>query len=111
MEYLITKENGYNVGKKTSNCECVDINLDQGEVFTLLGDQRGSIIQNLRGVVWITQENDADDYKIFKGEEFTISKSGKVIVQGVPTARIRITAAEDAAAEGLEESEAVQTIR
>jgi hypothetical protein len=82
MEYLIAKENGYNVGKKTSNCECVDINLDPGEVFTLLGDQRGALVRNLRGVVWITQENDADDYKIREGEEFTVSKTGRVIVQG-----------------------------
>jgi hypothetical protein len=99
MEYLIAKENGYNVGKKTSNCECVDINLDPGEVFTLLGDQRGALVRNLRGVVWITQENDADDYKIREGEEFTVSKTGRVIVQGVPAARIRIFAAEDTGAE------------
>lgn len=95
MDYLITKENGYSVGKKTSNCDCVDINLDPGEVFTLLGDQRGAMIRNLRGVVWITQENDADDYKIQEGEEFTVSRTGRVIVQGVPAARIRIFAAED----------------
>ncbi len=99
MEYLISKENGYSVGKKTSNCDCVDINLDLGEVFTLLGDQRGAMIKNLRGVVWITQENDADDYKMQEGEDFTVSRTGSVIVQGVPTARIRIFAAEDIGAE------------
>jgi hypothetical protein len=104
MEYLITKENGLSVGKKTSNCDCVDLNLDQGEVFTMLGDQRNAVIRNLRGVVWITQENDSDDYKIFKGDEFVVSKSGKVILQGVPTARIRITSADDIEAMILEGS-------
>ena len=99
MDYLITKENGYSVGKKTSNCDCVDVNLDPGEVFTLLGDQRGAVIKSLRGAVWITQEKDADDYKILKGEEFTVSRTGRVIVQGVPAARIRIFAAEDISAE------------
>lgn len=102
MEYLITKENGLSVGKKTSNCECIELNLDQGEVFTLIGDQRNAVIQSLRGNVWVTQENDSDDYKILEGEEFIVTKSGKVILQGVPIARIRITPAEEISSRALE---------
>lgn len=111
MEYLITKENGLSVGKKTSNCECIELNLDSGEVFTLIGDQRNTAIQSLRGIVWITQENDADDYKIREGEEFTVTKSGKVILQGVPVARIRVTPAEENSSKVSAETELVELER
>jgi hypothetical protein len=90
MEYVIKSKNGLNIGKKTSSCECVDINLDEGEIFTLMGDQRQTAIENLSGVLWITQEDDITDYKFNQGERFTITHSGKVIIQGMPSARFRL---------------------
>ena len=94
MEYVITNRAGVSIGKKTSNCDCIELNLDSGEIFTLFGDQRQAIIENLRGVVWITQEKDTIDYKISQGERFLVTQPGKVVIQGIPQARIRLLPAE-----------------
>ena len=89
MEYMITDKSGLNFGKKTSICECIEQELSPGELFTLFGDQRESIIQSVAGSLWITQENDTDDYRVNEGDSFTIFKSGKVVIQGMPTAHLR----------------------
>ena len=94
MEYVIKNKSGVNIGKKTSSCECIDINLAEGEIFTLLGDQRQAVIENIRGIIWITQEKDDVDYRINHGEKFTITQPGKVIIQGMPSARIHLIPAE-----------------
>ena len=35
------------------------------------------------GVLWITQAGDPEDYILERGERFTVTRSGRVVIQGM----------------------------
>jgi hypothetical protein len=51
-------------------------------------------IQSVQGTLWITQEGEPSDYKVGEGEEFKVTQPGKVIIEGIPNARMRLVPAE-----------------
>jgi redox-sensitive bicupin YhaK (pirin superfamily) len=95
MEYNITGLNGKIIGKKVSTCECVDVSLENDEVFTLSGDQRETLVQVVSGSLWVTQEDDPEDYRIAEGGVFEISCTGRVVLQGLPAAKFRLAPADN----------------
>jgi hypothetical protein len=56
-------------------------------MYTLNGDRRGTTIRCMEGNLWITQIGDYEDYAIEAGQEFTITRHGKVVIQGITASR------------------------
>jgi len=68
-----------------------DWELRAGDLFCLTGDSRWRMIVCLRGVIWITQERDMQDYVLTSGEMFLVTLPGKVVVQGLQDAAVKFT--------------------
>jgi hypothetical protein len=60
------------------------INLNAGELLVLRGDQRGTCLICRNGRLWITQENDNQDYFLSSGQKIVILRRGKIFIQGLP---------------------------
>jgi hypothetical protein len=65
--------------------------LRAGGVVCLTGDSRWRMVVCLRGVIWITQERDMQDYVLTPGEMFLVTQPGKVVVQGLQDAAVKVT--------------------
>jgi len=66
------------------------LQLNRSETFSLDGDSRGKVISCLSGVVWITQTGDTMDYRLTAGEALTISRRGRVVVQGLAQSSVQM---------------------
>ncbi len=50
----------------------------------------GQLVECLSGAVWLTQEGDSRDHVLAPGDARVIESSGRVAVQALRTARVRI---------------------
>jgi hypothetical protein len=64
--------------------------LGQGEMLHFDGDQRGTVFHTLFGKVWLTQEGDPEDYMLLPGNEFAVSRRGRVVVEATQETLLRI---------------------
>jgi hypothetical protein len=82
-------------GQKNAVRNSRDINpemdLQRNRTLRLKGDQRWRMIICHRGMVWITQQNDLEDYVLKPGDMFLISLRGEVVIQALQDASIEIT--------------------
>jgi hypothetical protein len=67
-----------------------EIRLGYREVYQQDGDLRGVEVIPMEGRVWVTQAGDSDDYILGPGERFTITRPGRVVVQGMNPSRFRL---------------------
>ena len=67
------------------------IEIEAGKSAKLGWTSRGRIISCLQGSVWVTQEQDLEDYILHEGESFITTVPGRVIVQALEEAAISIT--------------------
>jgi hypothetical protein len=79
------------IGRLVSADADVEVRLGPGEVFSLNGDRRGWKIACERGKLWITQFDDPDDHPLGQGQEFWVSKTGTVVIQGLPRGEARVS--------------------
>lgn len=92
MNYAIQDTRGKLVGRQvnvlaTDNPVC----LEQGALFRLEGDPRGTTVQVLEGIAWLTQAGDCpEDILLEKGQAYRIMRRGLMLIQGLPTARIAL---------------------
>jgi hypothetical protein len=63
------------------------VKLTRNQLRALRGDNRKVRIRCLEGLIWITQKGDDEDYLLQDGHEFTITRRGEVVLQGLPAAR------------------------
>ena len=89
MEFTIQGKKGL-LGKMVSQCQSADLSLGENDIFELDSSRKNASVQCLDGIVWITQKDDPEDHFIKKGQSFSISSAGKVLIQGIPQARARI---------------------
>lgn len=68
-----------------------DVKLMPRQLLTLDGDRRGEQIWAVAGSVWITQVGDRQDYLLRAGECLTVSRKGKVVIEGMRPARLRLS--------------------
>lgn len=66
------------------------IEIETGKSAKLGWTSRGRIISCLQGTVWVTQEQDLEDYILHEGESFITTVPGRVIVQALEEATISI---------------------
>ena len=64
-----------------------EILIQKGQMWRVEGDLRGEMIQCHRGLLWITQHGDLNDYLIRAGQRFWITRPGVVLVQAIHDAR------------------------
>jgi len=72
------------------------LTMDENSVFNIDGDRRGTIISCTKGTVYITQQNDFNDHILSVGENFVVSKKGRVITWALSSAAIEIVSADTA---------------
>jgi Protein of unknown function (DUF2917) len=90
MEISIQGKNN-KLGKMVSTCQTADVMVTRTDLFEMDNHQRPTNIKCLDGVLWITQDNDMQDYFIKKGQTFSAAHTGKVIVQGLPLGKARVS--------------------
>jgi len=83
MEFSISNKNG-KLGKMVSNSPCADVTLTRTDIFELDSRSQKASIQCLDGTLWITQNNDLEDYFIKKGQTFIPTHNGRILIQGLP---------------------------
>lgn len=90
MNYTIQRSHGELIGNKVvTSLMDTDVALDRGEYFRLDGDRRGLRIQALEGRVWLTETGDRADIILQPGEAHRITRAGRILVEGLPAARVR----------------------
>jgi hypothetical protein len=50
----------------------------------------GARVLCVRGALWLTQPGDATDHVLAEGETFDVTSRGRVVVQALKSARVRI---------------------
>jgi len=65
--------------------------LSTHQTLHLKGDQRWRMVICHQGVLWVTQENDLEDYVLKPGDMFLISLRGEVIIQALEDGILEIT--------------------
>ena len=68
-----------------------EVEMSTGDFWRMHGDHRWRMIICLRGMVWITQERDLEDYVLEAGEAFIVTQRGSVLLQAIDDARVEIT--------------------
>ncbi len=63
--------------------EVLEMALGPREVRRLPGDRRGLRITCASGALWLTQAGDSEDHYLAPHEQFTVTKEGAVVVQGM----------------------------
>jgi hypothetical protein len=90
MEYEIRGSHAALRGKKViPPHQCADVSLEHGELFRLEGDPSGQVVQATEGRVWLTQSGDQQDVILEKGQSYCIPRRSLVLLQGLPSGRIR----------------------
>ena len=72
-----------------------EVSLHNASLWRAEGDLRGEQITCTAGQIWITQENDLNDYVLNPGEIFWVTRPGTLLVQALTNGQFnfsRITA-------------------
>jgi hypothetical protein len=69
----------------------MDIVLNNGEIVCIGGDARNLSIACQSGRLWITQPGDPNDYLVAPGENFIITRRGKIAVTAMSNASVCFT--------------------
>ena len=95
MHNLINRENGRNHRARfvLANMPEPDdlIHLNHRQEYSLTGDHRYQSIVCISGSVWVTQENDVQDYLLQDDEVFIITSRGRVIVRALADSTIGLS--------------------
>lgn len=70
----------------------MDIVLNTGEIVCIDGDARSLTVSCQMGKLWVTQAGDPNDYIVRPGENFIITRKGKIAVTALDDARFKFTA-------------------
>lgn len=68
------------------------VRLRGGELFGLRTRKPGKVISCRAGVLWLTQQGDSADYLIRAGEDFTVNRTGLVLISALAEAEFEISA-------------------
>lgn len=69
----------------------MDIVLNNSEIICIDGDARNLAISCHSGRLWITQPGDPNDYLIAPGEQFSITRKGRIAVTALADTRLHFT--------------------
>jgi len=69
----------------------MDIILKNGEIVCIDGDARNLGVTCRSGQLWVTQPGDPNDYMVTPGENFIITRKGKIAVTALDDAQVFFT--------------------
>jgi hypothetical protein len=94
MEKTLHTQRQLNLRRLNSNfSKEVLITLNSGELYPFNGNSRGTQILCQKGRLWVTQEGDLEDYILLAGDSFQVTQRGKVLIESLCEARLKITPA------------------
>ena len=64
------------------------VDLKAGQVWAIKGRRRRQTVLCLKGRIWLTQENDIQDYVLEEGDAFLITRPGLVMIRALGPACI-----------------------
>ncbi len=67
----------------------MDIRLKAHEVYRI-DSNHGAKVQALKGVLWVTQKGDVEDYILQPGEQFLTQHKGLILVEGMDNSEFRL---------------------
>ncbi|MBI5181940.1 MAG: DUF2917 domain-containing protein [Nitrospirae bacterium] len=70
--------------------ESADIRLQDGAIIRIEGNCNGIRISCNTGIIWVTQENDYEDYFLREGEDFVINRHGLVIITALTDTNLKM---------------------
>lgn len=79
--------------ERFEQAEAFEMVLEKLSVHHLDGDARGTEIACLQGILWVTQQDDGQDYILNSGDRMVISRRGRVVIEAISDAILRITPA------------------
>lgn len=68
-----------------------DLSLARKRLCRVPGGRRGPLVVCLKGVVWLTQAGDEQDYILGAGDWVTVRRRGTVLVEALRDAQVRIS--------------------
>lgn len=68
-----------------------DVSLARNRLCRVPGSRRGPLVVCLKGVVWLTQRGDEQDYILTAGDWMAVHRRGMVLVQALRDAQVRIS--------------------
>ena len=68
----------------------ISIKLQQHQVENLKDVEPGMTVVCDKGIIWLTESNDLQDYALKPGHSVTIRKKGKVLIEAVDEANLHI---------------------
>lgn len=77
--------------ERLEQAEPFEMVLEKLSVHHLDGDARGTEITCLQGILWVTQQDDGQDYILNSGDSLVISRRGRVVIEAMSDAILRIT--------------------
>jgi hypothetical protein len=73
--------NGKPILGRAKGGPCTEFAAETGEIYKIKMHTKSIKIQCLNGALWVTKENDPEDYILRRGQEVTFSGRGVVIIQ------------------------------
>jgi hypothetical protein len=83
MEKLVSIGIAACTDERPHSREVRTVSLARREVLVLSDVECDLQILCATGVIWITQDGDPEDYILERGERFTVTRPGRVVIQGM----------------------------
>lgn len=71
----------------------MEIVMNKGEIICIDGDARELEITSFSGTLWITQTGDPNDYLLYAGDCFKITRKGRVAITACQAAQAHFSTA------------------
>jgi hypothetical protein len=68
-----------------------DVLMHKGQMWRAEGNLRGEVFNCQKGLLWITQQGDLNDYILKTGGSFWVTRPGTVLVEAVEDSRFDCT--------------------
>lgn len=69
----------------------IELVLHRDELLQLNDHGQGLAVECEQGVVWVTCTGDRNDYVLFANDRYVSDQSGKVVIEALREARVRLT--------------------
>jgi hypothetical protein len=89
MENTLKTTGTLRSGRTVSGKNITDIHLNKHEVYRLDGGGQ-VLVQALKGMLWVTQKGDGQDYILQPGEVFSAGADGLILIEGMKNSQFRL---------------------
>jgi len=91
MEHKITYGENVYLGERVTHTSSFDVALNRGEFFRFDRLHCRVKVQCMRGVFWVTQPGNHEDYLLAAGESYITTQRGSVLAQALKDGHIHVS--------------------